>query len=378
MATTVSPASLTPSNQSSNTSTPTDIMVVGCLGSFQTIACIRNSVLTLLAVITAFLCVMKVAKLHMVQHQACHQNIIFYCASLECLLGGVHWVLGGFAQLDFVLQWLKLLQFLVMCHFYWTLATRALRREKIAKRFLTPFLMAACVYFTVITALGIINVQSTHIECLQPYWLELSAAEFVIVQLFAVAGFYITRRLNEISTLDSVRWTQKRDLWCIIVVFEMSALVGFIYDVTLQIIGDESKGCSAIFLYTQELYSPIFVVFTMLKLLVPIWVMLFVFQATPPSASDREDLLPAFSDDGTYTSVFSEDQQYRQLYHPTEDYRSTMSDTSPSPTIPSVATATGVRRTASNLEPIKEESMVAATPPVADAPSSYPKSKFYI
>ena len=31
--------------------------------------------------------------------------------------------------------------------------------------------------------------------------------------LFAVAGFYITRRLNEISTLDSVRWTQKRDLW---------------------------------------------------------------------------------------------------------------------------------------------------------------------
>lgn len=47
----------------------------------------------------------------------------------------------------------------------------------------------------------------------EPYWLELSAAEFVIVQLFAVAGFYITRRLNEISTLDSVRWTQKRDLW---------------------------------------------------------------------------------------------------------------------------------------------------------------------
>lgn len=44
---------------------------------------------------------------------------------------GVHWVLVQYAQMDFVLQYLKLMQFLVMCHFYWTLATRALRRERL-------------------------------------------------------------------------------------------------------------------------------------------------------------------------------------------------------------------------------------------------------
>lgn len=44
---------------------------------------------------------------------------------------GVHWVLVQYAQMDFVLQYLKLIQFLVMCHFYWTLATRALRRERL-------------------------------------------------------------------------------------------------------------------------------------------------------------------------------------------------------------------------------------------------------
>ena len=47
----------------------------------------------------------------------------------------------------------------------------------------------------------------------EPYWLALSSAEFALVQLFMLAGVYITRRLNEISTLDSVRRAQKRDLW---------------------------------------------------------------------------------------------------------------------------------------------------------------------
>ena len=47
----------------------------------------------------------------------------------------------------------------------------------------------------------------------EPYWLLMSAMEVVLVQFFALAAVHITRRLNEISTLDSVRWAQKRDLW---------------------------------------------------------------------------------------------------------------------------------------------------------------------
>lgn len=339
-----------------NTSSSADIMVSNCFGNFNTVACIRSSVLTFLAVLTALLCIMKIVKLHLNHHPAWHQYIIFYCASLECVIGGVHWVLVAYSQLDFVIQYLKLLQFLVMCHFYWTLATRALRRETLTKWFLIPFLVLVCVYFTVIAILGIINVQSTQTECLQQYWLELSGAEFVTVQLFGVAGFYITRRLNEISTLDSVRWSQKRDLWCIVIVFEISAFVGFLYDIMLKILGDETSGCSKIFNNTEELYSSIFVVFMVLKLLLPIWVMLFVFQPSPPIV-DHDDLIPALSDDGN--SVFSpsiDDHQYRQLYHPAEDYRS-FHDNSPSPSAaPSRGSNVNVmNRSTSNLDPIKEE-----------------------
>ncbi|CAC5397647.1 unnamed protein product [Mytilus coruscus] len=367
--------SLAPGNRSipmSNT-TKSDMIMASCFNNFMVAACVRSSVLTFLAVITALLCIMKIVKLHSRQHPSWHQYMIFYTASLECTIGGVHWVIVAYAQMDFVLQYLKLIQFLVMCHYYWTLATRALRRERLTKwvllpllicvcidftvivilgivhtqptfvtlfvifqgivttvdMVLLPLLICVCIYFTVIAILGIVHTQPAFTECLQPYWLELSAAEFVTVQLFAIAGFYITKRLNEISTLDSVRWSQKRDLWCIVVVFEVSAFVGFLYDALLKILGDEDTGCSHIFRDQQELYSTVFVVFMVMKLLLPIWVMLFVFQPAPP-ITDSDDLIPALSDDG---------------------------DNSPSPVTQDLTGSNGnlMKRSASSLDPISEE-----------------------
>lgn len=337
----------------SNSTTPSkDFIMAGCFINFNTVACIRSSILTFLAVVTAFVCILKVVRLHMMHHPAWHQYVIFYTASLECVIAGVHWVLVQYAQMDFVLQYLKLIQFLVMCHFYWTLATRALRRERLTNWFLIPLLILVCVYFTVIATLGIVNVVPAITECLQPYWLELSGAEFATVQLFMVAGFYITRRLNEISTLDSVRWSQKRDLWCIIIVFEISAFIGFLYDLTLQIIGDESSGCGNIFGGKEELFSSVFLVFMVLKLLLPIWVMLFVFQATPV-VNEPDDMVPAISEDGNSLFGSIDDHQYRQLYHPAEDYNS-FRDSSPSPNRPSVNAAI-TKSSSSNLDPIREE-----------------------
>lgn len=63
----------------------------------------------------------------------------------------------------------------------------------------------------------------------------LSAADFIGVQLFLIAGLYITRKINEVSTLECVKKTQKRNLWAVIFTFELSAIVGLAYDVTIKI-----------------------------------------------------------------------------------------------------------------------------------------------
>ncbi len=46
----------------------------------------------------------------------------------------IHWLAEGYVQLDFTAEYLKLLQFLVVSHFYWKLATRAIRKESLTNR----------------------------------------------------------------------------------------------------------------------------------------------------------------------------------------------------------------------------------------------------
>ena len=46
----------------------------------------------------------------------------------------IHWIMSLYVQLDFMAQYLKLVQFLMASHFYWTLATRAIRKESLTSR----------------------------------------------------------------------------------------------------------------------------------------------------------------------------------------------------------------------------------------------------
>ena len=63
----------------------------------------------------------------------CPDEPVTHVPYIIFFFSGVHWVIVAYAQMDFVLQYLKLIQFLVMAHYYWTLATRALRRERLTK-----------------------------------------------------------------------------------------------------------------------------------------------------------------------------------------------------------------------------------------------------
>lgn len=65
----------------------------------------------------------------------------------------------------------------------------------------------------------------------------LSAADFLGVQLFLLAGVYITKKIDAVSTLECVKKTQKRNLWSIIFAFEVSALVSLSYDLTVKFSG---------------------------------------------------------------------------------------------------------------------------------------------
>ncbi|CAH1250180.1 Hypp8801 [Branchiostoma lanceolatum] len=293
-----------------------DVACKGCFERFDTTACVRSGLMTLFVTVTGLLCAAKLCRLHQKNQRTVHQYIIFYTALVECVLCAIHWIYAKYTQIEFGLQYLKLIQFLVVCHVYCCLAARVTRKEQLSSRVVGPLFVLAFIYFTVIAVMGMLDARSSWVDCREPEWILLSSMEFVLVQLFLISGIYITKKLNKISTQAETRREQKRDLWGLIGVFELSATITLIYDINMLIWADEDNGCSGVFLHSQWFYSLIYALLELLKFMLPIWTMMCVFHPVEPASTDFDS---SWAEDGTYTSVFSPQRgnRYRRLQNPT-------------------------------------------------------------
>lgn len=282
-----------------------DVLKKGCFSSFDAIACARSSLLCVFMTVTALLCLARVVKLHIEKNHQLHQFLIFYIATAECILSAIYWASGTqYPQVDFSLSYLKLWQFVVICHFYWSLATRILHKEPLVKQVIDPILAIYILYFMVIASLGMTDPKSSWIECFEPQWIFLSFAELLAVQLFMVAGIYITKKLNQISSDEAFKNSQKRNLWSVITVYEVSAVICLLYDFTMKLLGDEEGGCSGIFGHDQRLYSLVIALFMIVKFILPVWVILCVFHPAPLRAVDHESIFGWSFDGAASASVF--------------------------------------------------------------------------
>lgn len=58
----------------------------------------------------------------------------------------------------------------------------------------------------------------------------LSAADTVAVQCFALAAIYITHKTNVLSSPESFRNAQRRDLLTVIIAYELSSIFSIAFD----------------------------------------------------------------------------------------------------------------------------------------------------
>lgn len=300
-----------------------DVANKGCFDSFDTLACIRTSILTAAAVITLIFVILKIVKYHVYRHPQMHHYAIFYVSAVECLVCGASFMVGSlYPQLDFTACFLKLLQFTIICHLHWSLAAKTLHREDIVQHVINPVLCLYILYCTTVALMGMVDVTGTWTECMRPYWFMLSIADFAIVQLFTVAAVFVTHRTEGISSLASFKSPQRRDLWSVIIVYEFSALVAVAFDAVARFVGSEKDGCSALFAHTQFFYSLIVAVFMVSKFLVPTWTVLCVFQPVEGDPRNSEVALASrYNLDGTPDSVSSSIRgyhQYRRMFIPSE------------------------------------------------------------
>ena len=63
-----------------------DVSNKGCFAGFDTVACVRRSILSALMGMTFIACLIKVSRFHAVHHEQIHHYVIFYMALVECII----------------------------------------------------------------------------------------------------------------------------------------------------------------------------------------------------------------------------------------------------------------------------------------------------
>ncbi|XP_033629300.1 uncharacterized protein LOC117291594 [Asterias rubens] len=316
----VVPDVLVPAQPGNSTSMPDiDIVRQGCFCDFDVVACTRNGILSVFAGMLTIMCIYRIVRLHQAQQPMYHQLMVFYFATAECLIVIVHWVYIHDPRLELAAEYLKMLQLLTVCHFYLSRSVRLLRRDHLSMQLVLPALILFLSYFSVVATIAIVLVKDTLIECFDPYWIMMSAAECFLTQLFLLAGILITKKMNEVTTMESARRQQKRNLWSIIVAFELSSLTTMLFDSVMLGLNAVNDSCGDIYNRNQVVYSCIYFLLMIFKIVVPIVTLLAVFD--PVSRLNDTGQEDFFHSDTHYGAFQDRSNSYRRLYPPgSEDH----------------------------------------------------------
>ncbi|XP_034249839.1 uncharacterized protein LOC117650488 [Thrips palmi] len=292
-----------------------DVANKGCWEPYDTLACLRTGLLTTASTITLIFIIVKIVKYHVFRNTRMHHYAIFYTSAIECIVCTTSFMVGNrFPQIELAACFLKLAIFALVCHLHWSHAARSLGRPDIMQHVVNPVLCLYLLYCVAVALMGMVDVAGSWIECQRPYWLMLSVADFISVQLFSTAALYILHRSG------GVQRSEYRDLWSVILVYEVSAVLSLTFDIVMKLVGSTDTGCSGVFGHTQLFYSIIISIFGLAKFLVPLWTLLCVLQPYEDrSRASEVALATSYNMDGTSPPVYpgmASFHQYEQMRLP--------------------------------------------------------------
>lgn len=181
-----------------------------------------------------------------------------------------------------------------------------IRVEDRFKRYSNKIVAAVSIALAIIAIVGLATMKNEYRECAEPEWLLLSSAEMFVVQVFLASGILITRELNNVSMLEDNRTAQKRDLWGIIFIFELSALVSLVHDIVMRITGPKND-CQGVLLSSKAGYTAMYITVNIIRWLLPIWAMAAIFDTENNECSQDDYIAPVFAvndNSGNFTSEF--------------------------------------------------------------------------
>ncbi|XP_046844792.1 uncharacterized protein LOC124438657 isoform X2 [Xenia sp. Carnegie-2017] len=246
----------------------------GCFGNYNATSCVRDSVVSVFALGTALSCAVKLYHLYKNHHSLPNQYVIFSCGLIQCILCVINWIYLWEYSVIYVIEFLKILQCVIVCRFYCSLAAQIYRKDTIAR-----YIPIVAIVF-VLAVLGLcisgwITMRRDRFDCLAIQWILLASAEFVNAQFFLGAGYFVSKKLNDVRTLDDMRNSKKRELWGNITVFQISAIASVLHEAIFKALGDD--GCHGILPTSASGFTAVYIAFKIIRWLLPIWVMAALF-----------------------------------------------------------------------------------------------------
>lgn len=206
-----------------------------CMKLHRVSACARIGVVFSVAIITMTACIIRAIQSHYHRSTNYHHYIVYYSAGIMSCLLAINWLAVDTVTIDIIATFILCMELLIVSHFYGFLAARILSQERIFKYIFMPCLVISSLYFLALLLWASINQKDKRNECTAPHWIQFSASQLVLTQLFLLSACYITRKLNTVLTMNTNRRIQKLQLWGLVVVFEISSVISFGYDLVLKL-----------------------------------------------------------------------------------------------------------------------------------------------
>uniref|UniRef100_A0A1I7UGX5 G protein-coupled receptor n=1 Tax=Caenorhabditis tropicalis TaxID=1561998 RepID=A0A1I7UGX5_9PELO len=270
----------------------TDVLCANCIGNRNLIACIRSSVIAVLGICTAAMCMARIAKLHSTS-QSQLMLLLYYILAVHCFAGSFEWLIGWNTQLALFLSYTKAICLLIVCYFYLDIASSMMHWSSTAGKrlcFVALFLLFS--YFTAFLVMGYVLASiEPRLDCRAPYWIWFSTGQFIIVQMTLVSFCMILRRMNRISAPVQMRAAQRRDVFVLMWAFETATFCDLAYHVGMFMLADErtANSCSAIFAHDQARYTMLKAPYDFINFIMPVWAILYVFRSKTKPRSDTDD-----------------------------------------------------------------------------------------
>lgn len=249
--------------------------------------CVRIAVLLALIMITAALLIARIIQYHCYRNNNYEQYFVLYTGVLITFILFIHTIYYSPVQLEFTIILLAAVQLLTICLCYLFWAFRLLKHEKLFLYGALPLVLLLGVAFVGVYIWAAVKSADDSEECKKPQWLIFSTSQLIIVQLLLATVIYISCKLNLVRTKRINKWSQKVQLTFIVTVFEIIAVIMFIYDLYLMLVG--KNNCQTAVSRNEGVIIFMEILIKFLRMLAPQIAIVIIFAPLKPNRSRDPD-----------------------------------------------------------------------------------------